>query len=128
MEGARTLVVDGVKLTLVEDFRELGRVLKAQEAGGRWDVLAVDQYMTAEISSFGGYILLALYAEVEADRVPEAAGEDPEVEVELSDGKLTLKYYARYEYAGGATLLAVVNRINKFRSLLSRVLLELRQP
>jgi hypothetical protein len=128
MEDARTIVVDGVKLTLVEDFRELGRVLKAQEAGGRWDVLAVDQYMTAEISSFGGYIILALYAEIEADRIPEAAKGDPEVEVELGEGKLTLKYYARYEYTGGSALIAVVNRINKFRSLLSRVLLELRQP
>uniref|UniRef100_A0A7C4B982 Uncharacterized protein n=1 Tax=Thermofilum pendens TaxID=2269 RepID=A0A7C4B982_THEPE len=128
MEEARTLIVDGVRLILVEDFRELGRVLKAQEAGGRWDILAVDQYMTAEISSFGGYIILALYAEVEADRIPEAAKGDPEVEVELSDGKLTLKYYYRYEYIGSSTLIAVVNRINKFRGLLSRVLLELRQP
>uniref|UniRef100_A0A7C3SLD2 Uncharacterized protein n=1 Tax=Thermofilum pendens TaxID=2269 RepID=A0A7C3SLD2_THEPE len=125
MEDARTLVIDGVRLTLVEDFRELGRVLKAQENRGRWDILAVDQFMTAEISSFGGYIVLALYAEVNTDRLPEAIKEDPEVEAEFSDGKLTLKYYATYEYTGGATLIAIVNRINRFRSLLGRVLAEL---
>lgn len=126
MEGVRSTIQDGVKFTLIEDFRLLGQVLAAQEQGGRWDVLAVDRYMTAEITSFGSSIRLAMLAELDATRVPELAREDPEVEVEFENNKLKIRYYGTYEYTGRTALVAVVNRINVFRRLLSKVLAELR--
>ncbi len=125
MESARSFVRDGVRFTLVEDFRELGRVLGAQEPGGLWDVLAVDEHMTAEIASFGQRVVLAMLAELRANYVPEAVKQDSDIEVEFENDRLRLKYYGSYQYTGRSTLVAVVNRINAFRQLLSRVLREL---
>lgn len=126
MENVRSVVQDGVKLTLVEDFRILGRVLAEQETGGRWDVLAIDEYMTAEIACFGRQIQLAMLAELEASRVPETVREDPDIEVDFENNKLRLKYYSVYENTGRMAIAAVVNRINAFRRLLGRLLAELR--
>lgn len=126
MEGVRSIVQDGVKFTLVEDFRLLGRVLAAQDQSGRWDVLAIDEYMTAEITCFGNRIHLAMLAELEANRVPPAANEDPDLEVEFENNKLRIKYHGTYENTGRSALAAIVNRINMFRRLLSKLLVELR--
>ncbi|MEM2597235.1 MAG: hypothetical protein QXT50_01060 [Thermofilum sp.] len=126
MEGVRSVVQEGVKFTLVEDFRLLGRVLAAQDQSGRWDVLAVDEYMTAEIACFGNQIHLAMLAELEASQVPPAAQEDPDLEVEFENNKLRIKYHGTYENSGRSALVAVVNRINMFRRLLGKLLVELK--
>lgn len=118
----REIEVDGVKLILLEDFRSLYRILSAQPANSRWDVLAVDKYMTAEIVSLGNTVRLAMYAEVEAGKLPEQLPQDPDIMVEVEEDKIKLRFLDSYPFQGRTTLLAIVNKVNAFRRVLAQIL------
>ncbi|PLJ77905.1 hypothetical protein [Infirmifilum sp. SLHALR2] len=122
MSEARTFELDGVKFTLLEGFKDLYRVLAAQPVGERWDVLAVDEYMTAEVVSMGNVVRVALYAEVDTEKIPEQVPADQDIEVEAEPGKVKLRFLADYTFQGRTTALAIVNRVNKFRGVLSSIL------
>ncbi|QOJ78583.1 hypothetical protein IG193_07445 [Infirmifilum lucidum] len=122
MSADRTFEIEGVKFTILEGFRDLHRVLSSQPPNARWDVLVLDRYMTAEIVSLGNRVRVALYAEVETEKTPESMPADQDIDFEVEPGKVKLRFLGDYTFQGRTTVIAIINRINKFREVLSRIL------
>ncbi|MEZ0346741.1 MAG: hypothetical protein ABWK01_09335 [Infirmifilum sp.] len=120
--GSRSFEIEGIKFILVEGFRDLYRVLTQLEPNSRWDVLALDKYMTAEIVSFGKNVKVMMYAELETETMPSQLLEQKDVDVEVKDGKLILRSYVEYGLFGKTTVMAIISKINDFRKTLSSIM------
>ncbi|ABL77440.1 hypothetical protein [Thermofilum pendens] len=113
---------DGVRFSLLEDFKQLPAALQRQPRGERWDLLVVDEFMTAEIVSTGDALLLAMYAEVEAPAGPIPQPTDPDITLVPEGGTLKLKAFTRYPMQGTLIYHSIIKKINEFRRTLAALL------
>ncbi|MGC9107440.1 MAG: hypothetical protein ACP5IE_04540 [Infirmifilum sp.] len=118
----RSFEIEGIKFYILEGFQKLYRVLASLEKNPKWDVLALDQYMTVEIVSLGDKVRLAMYAEVDGKKLPPDIMQQEEVEIEVREEKIILKSFYEYPAMSKYTAMAIVKRINSFRQVLSSIL------
>ena len=117
----------GIRLMLLEGYRNLFRILSRQPIGGRWDLIAVDKYMITEILSQGKIIKVGIIAEVSIDFIPPELENNQEVEIEHNGEKLIIKSYTEYEALSNMVYYAIVTKINKFRAMLRNILIKYRK-
>lgn len=112
---------------MLENFSEIPQALKTVPQGSRWDILAIDEFMTAEIVSTGKELLLGMYAEVAGSLPQKLEIPDPEIQVEERDNKIYLRALVSYPVQGSLVYKAMIQKINTFRKFLGILLQTLQQ-
>ena len=115
-------MIDGVTFVVLEDFSKIPLALKSMPQGGRWDILAIDEFMTAEVVYTGSELYLAMYAEIAGSLPKDLTIPDPDISVEERNDVICLRAWVKYPFQGIVIYKAMIQKINVFRRLLGELI------